>query len=272
MSTVHSKTRTGPVDEVFLLAQRGDLVETGDEATACGDHFQNPLMPAWTPSPVEPLLLLFVPVVGAGVWAGRLGDRQEKEARRTTERAEFSCRDYQPSGLRCKQIARSGKMDAVLVEEIVAPAFGLWKGGEMKAVLLPCPTRRVLVSALVLAVGLSLLPALESAGTAPPPTGGGRDLAPGGDAISALESVRESLQTWRNVSGSFRRISSGANPAEKEPIETELKSLLSRREVLRVDFESIATGIDPSAYEQASRRSSSSVRSSTNCSGRSSRN
>lgn len=122
----------------------------------------------------------------------------------------------------------------------------------MKAVLLPCPTRRVLVSALVLAVGLSLLSAQEPSGTAPPPTGGGRDLAPGGDAISALESVRESLQTLEERIGILSADLERANPAEKEPIETELKSLLSRREVLRVDFESIATGIDPSAYEQAS--------------------
>lgn len=118
----------------------------------------------------------------------------------------------------------------------------------MKAAPPPCPTRRVLMSVLILLPGLALSSAQEPATPAEPAPA---EPAPGKDAIATLESVRGALQVVETrleaLSGDLER----ANPAEKEQIETELKSLLSRRDVLRADFESIATGIDPAEYERA---------------------
>lgn len=73
----------------------------------------------------------------------------------------------------------------------------------------------------------------------------------GTDPIATLESVRESLRVVEMRLATLAADLERANPAEKGGLEAELNSLLSRRDVLRADFESIATGIDPDEYEQA---------------------
>lgn len=120
----------------------------------------------------------------------------------------------------------------------------------MKAALFPCPDRRIAGVALILCFGLGILFAQDPA---PPPSApeGAKAESKGPDAIKTLESVRESLRVVEERLAVVSRDLERASPAEKEGIETELKSLLSRRDVLRADFESIATGIDPAEYEQA---------------------
>jgi len=70
-------------------------------------------------------------------------------------------------------------------------------------------------------------------------------------SIVALDSVRDSIRSADERIAALASEGSTATAAEKERIEAEIKQLVSRREVLRSDFESIATGIDPSEYDQA---------------------
>lgn len=70
-------------------------------------------------------------------------------------------------------------------------------------------------------------------------------------SLIALESVRDSIRSADERIAALAAEGQVATAAEKERIEEEIKQLVSRREVLRSDFESIATGIDPSEYDQA---------------------
>ncbi len=70
-------------------------------------------------------------------------------------------------------------------------------------------------------------------------------------SLIALDSVRDSIRSADERIAALAAEGRGATAAEKDRIEEEIKQLVSRREVLRSDFESIATGIDPSDYDQA---------------------
>jgi predicted nucleic acid-binding Zn-ribbon protein len=70
-------------------------------------------------------------------------------------------------------------------------------------------------------------------------------------SLVALDSVRDSIRSADERIAALASEGSTATAAEKERIEAEIKQLVSRREVLRSDFESIATGIDPAEYDQA---------------------
>ena len=70
-------------------------------------------------------------------------------------------------------------------------------------------------------------------------------------SVVALESVRDSILSADERIAALAAEEKTATTAEKERIEAEIKLLVSRREVLRSDFESIATGIDPAEYDQA---------------------
>jgi len=71
------------------------------------------------------------------------------------------------------------------------------------------------------------------------------------DPVVALDSVLRSLQTVDSEITVLSKAEKNANPAEKEAILEEIKTLSARRDVLKKDFESIATGIDPREYDQA---------------------
>ena len=71
------------------------------------------------------------------------------------------------------------------------------------------------------------------------------------NSVLALESVRDSIKSIDDRIAGLVKAEKTATPLEKEPIDAEIKSLAARREVLKADFESIATGIDPSEYDQA---------------------
>lgn len=75
--------------------------------------------------------------------------------------------------------------------------------------------------------------------------------ATGGQSILALDSVRDSIKSIDERIAALANAAKAATSAEKEGIETEISQLVARREVLRSDFESIATGVDPAEYDQA---------------------
>lgn len=93
----------------------------------------------------------------------------------------------------------------------------------------------------------------EPAASSPEPvaTAAVEPLVPNDQSLVALESVRDSIRAADERIAALAAEGQGATAAEKERIEEEIRQLVSRREVLRSDFESIATGIDPSEYDQA---------------------
>jgi len=72
-------------------------------------------------------------------------------------------------------------------------------------------------------------------------------------SVIALESVRDSIKSADERIAALAGEAQVATVAEKERIDAEIKLLVARREVLRSDFESIATGIDPADYDQAAK-------------------
>lgn len=70
-------------------------------------------------------------------------------------------------------------------------------------------------------------------------------------SVLALNSVRHSIKSTDERIALLAEEEKTATAAERERIEAEIKSLVARRAVLRSDFESIATGIDPAEYDQA---------------------
>ncbi len=104
-----------------------------------------------------------------------------------------------------------------------------------------------------LAFGVSIPPcpagaqAPDESGPAGVAAGSATDPGP----VAALGSIGASLRT---VATRIAEVSSAlptASPGEREALEAELKTLVERREVLRADFESIATGLDPGEYDRA---------------------
>lgn len=70
------------------------------------------------------------------------------------------------------------------------------------------------------------------------------------DPLAALSSVRESLRVVENQIESLSASLADATAPEREAAEAELKALSSRRDSLKGDFESIATGVKPGDYEE----------------------
>ncbi|MEM1442805.1 MAG: hypothetical protein AAGF67_10715 [Verrucomicrobiota bacterium] len=68
-------------------------------------------------------------------------------------------------------------------------------------------------------------------------------------SLEALESVRESLALTEQVLAETQGRLESATEAEKPAILAEIKALSERQENLQNDFESIATGIDPEAFD-----------------------
>jgi hypothetical protein len=69
-------------------------------------------------------------------------------------------------------------------------------------------------------------------------------------SVLALESVRDSIRSADERIAALVGEERIATAAEKGRIEEEIKDLVTRRHVLRSDFESIATGIDLAEYDQ----------------------
>ena len=84
-----------------------------------------------------------------------------------------------------------------------------------------------------------------------PPAEETASLGNDGQSILALDSVRDSIQSIDERIAVLAREAKTATAAENEGIETEISQLVARRDVLRSDFESIATGIDPAEYDEA---------------------
>ncbi|MCB1204611.1 MAG: hypothetical protein KDN18_10155 [Verrucomicrobiae bacterium] len=70
------------------------------------------------------------------------------------------------------------------------------------------------------------------------------------DPLAALSSIRESIRVVETQIESLSASLAKATPPDRENLEAELKSLAARRDSLREDFESIATGVDPGDYEE----------------------
>ncbi|MEX2578299.1 MAG: hypothetical protein WD342_04510 [Verrucomicrobiales bacterium] len=114
-------------------------------------------------------------------------------------------------------------------------------------------------AAIGLAVGWNvlMLAAFASAESAPeedvppPPETRPTSTAEMRKSIEALSSVQESLQLVEEEIARLAASAATAREAEKETIEAEIKALTTRRNRLRADFESIATGIDPEEYDES---------------------
>ncbi|MDF1824943.1 MAG: hypothetical protein P1U68_09895 [Verrucomicrobiales bacterium] len=88
----------------------------------------------------------------------------------------------------------------------------------------------------------------EVAAEAPGPAEG-ETVSHSTSSLSALESVRESIDLLESEIKETEKRLNDAKDSEKAAIADSLKDLMARQESLQSDFESIATGIDPSAYE-----------------------
>ncbi len=107
---------------------------------------------------------------------------------------------------------------------------------------------------LFLALGLSLrLVAQEPPLPPAAPTEPGPVVFSEFQTVTALESVRDSIRAADERIAALAAEEQVATAAEKERLDEEIKELVARREVLRSDFESIATGIDPAEYDQAAK-------------------
>jgi hypothetical protein len=104
---------------------------------------------------------------------------------------------------------------------------------------------------------LSILPLRSETAAPPAPSDAVAEAQPAvkqegrQDPVVALDSVLSSIKTVDGDIAVLSKTEKNANPAEKEAILEEIKTLNARREVLKKDFESIATGIDPREYDQA---------------------
>lgn len=71
------------------------------------------------------------------------------------------------------------------------------------------------------------------------------------DPLVALSSLHESIQSLAEQTAAVSDALATANAAEQEGLQNELKALISRRDDLMSDFESIATGVDPGEYDRS---------------------
>ena len=105
--------------------------------------------------------------------------------------------------------------------------------------------------ALLLIAAFPPAPAAFTQDTTPPPPAAVAEGSASPDPLAALASVRESILVVEAQIAAVSEALGSANAAGKETLEADLKALVARREALRGDFQSIATGVDPADYEDA---------------------
>lgn len=103
-----------------------------------------------------------------------------------------------------------------------------------------------ILSLTILLSGSALIAEVAPELSGPPPT---EAITPSSNSLNALESVRESILLIDDEIDTAKQRLSNASEAEKADISESINALIARQESLQSDFESIATGIDPDAYE-----------------------